>query len=175
MKLLGILMLIYKTKAFYYQYFRNSSQVTQFLLHFWGIHIKITCESNTAWKCATLPHWTISWKLWRNFYFLLGHLHELCIFLNFILFLNFTILYWFCQILKWIHHRYTCAPHPEPSSLLPPHTIPLGRPSAPAPRIQYCASNLDWRLVSYMILYMFQCHFLYLFHMCLFTLLQAIP
>ena len=79
-------------------------------------------------------------------------------FFNFILFLNFTILYWFCQILKWTRHRYTCVPHPEPSSLLPPHTIPLGRPSAPAPSIQYRASNLDWRLVSYMILYMFQCH-----------------
>ena len=39
---------------------------------------------------------------------------------NFILFLNFTILYQFCQISKWIHHRYTCVPHPEPSSLLPP-------------------------------------------------------
>ena len=25
---------------------------------------------------------------------------------NFILFLNFTILYWFCQTLKWIHHRF---------------------------------------------------------------------
>ena len=68
-------------------------------------------------------------------------------FFFFILFLNFTILYWFCQILKWIRHRYTCVPHPEPSSLLPPHTIPLGR-----------ASNLDWRLVPYMILYVFQCH-----------------
>ena len=29
-------------------------------------------------------------------------------FFNFILFLNFTILYWFCQISKWIHHKYTC-------------------------------------------------------------------
>ena len=37
-----------------------------------------------------------------------------------------------------------------------PRTIPLGRPSAPAPSIQYHASNLDWRFVSYMILYMFQ-------------------
>ena len=53
---------------------------------------------------------------------------------------------------------YTCVPHPEPSSLLPPHTIPLGHPSAPAPSIQYRASNLDWQLVSYMIFYMFQCH-----------------
>ena len=75
-----------------------------------------------------------------------------------ILFLNFTILYWFCQILKWIRHRYTCVFHHEPSSLLPPHIIPLGHPSAPAPSIQYRALNLDWRLVSYMILYMFQCY-----------------
>ena len=74
-------------------------------------------------------------------------------FFNFILFLNFTILYWFCQILKWICHRYTCVPHPEPSSLLPHHSIPLGRPSAPAPSIQYRASNLDWQLISYMVFY----------------------
>ena len=79
-------------------------------------------------------------------------------FFNFILFLNFTILYWFCQTSKWIHHRYTCVHHPEPSSLLPPHTIPLGHPSAPAPSIQCHASNLDWRLIPYMILYVFQCH-----------------
>ena len=76
----------------------------------------------------------------------------------FILFFNFRILYWFCHISTWIHHRYTCVPHPEPSSLLPPRTIPLSRPSAPAPNIQYRSSNLDWQLVSYMILFMFQCH-----------------
>ena len=76
---------------------------------------------------------------------------------NFILFLNFTILYWFCHISKWIRHRHTRVPHREPSSLLPPHTIPLGRPSAPAPSIQYRALILDWRFVSYMILYIFQC------------------
>ena len=87
----------------------------------------------------------------------LGISFPILIFFNFILF-NFTILYWFCHISKWIRHRYTCVPHPEPSSLLPPHTIPQGRPSAPAPSIQYRASNLDWRLVSYMILYMFQCY-----------------
>jgi len=69
------------------------------------------------------------------------------------------MLYWFYHISKWIHYRYTCVPHPEPSSLLLPHTIPLGGPSAPATSIQYRASNLDWRLVSYMILYVFQCHY----------------
>ena len=55
-------------------------------------------------------------------------------------------------------HKFTCAPHPEPSSLLPPHTLPLGRPSTPAPSIQYRALKLDWRLISYMIFYMFKCH-----------------
>ena len=91
-----------------------------------------------------------------EFLFLNINLIILFIFLNFILFfLNFTILYWFCQILKWIRHRYTCVPHPEPSSLLPPHTIPLGHPRVPAPSIHYRASNLDWRLVPYMILYIF--------------------
>ena len=49
---------------------------------------------------------------------------------------------------------YLCS-HPEPSSLLPPHTIPLGRPSAPAPSTQYRASNqvasqrsLPWKGIS---------------------------
>ena len=50
---------------------------------------------------------------------------------------------------------YTCS---TSWTLLPPHTIPLGRPSAPAPRIQYRASNLNWRLISHTILYMIQCH-----------------
>ena len=47
---------------------------------------------------------------------------------------------------------------PEPPSPVPPHTIPLGYPRAPASSIPYPASNLDWQFVSYMILYMFQCH-----------------
>ena len=42
--------------------------------------------------------------------------------------------------------------------LPPPRSISLGHLSAPAPSIQYHASNLDWRFVSHMILYMFQCH-----------------
>ena len=46
----------------------------------------------------------------------------------------------------------------NPPSHLPPQTIPLGHPSALAPSILYLASSLDWQFVSYMILYMFQCH-----------------
>ena len=52
---------------------------------------------------------------------------------------------------------YTCSQSWTPSHL-PPHTIPLGHPSAPAPSFLYPASNLDWWFISYMILYMFQCH-----------------
>ena len=96
---------------------------------------------------------------------------------SFSFFFMFMFVFWFCFCFlkfyfifklynivlvlpntKWICHRYTCVPHPEPSSLLPPHTIPLGHPSAPAPSIHYHALNLNWQLISYMILYMFQCH-----------------
>ena len=54
------------------------------------------------------------------------------LFFNFILFLNFTILYWFCHILKWIRHRHTRVPHPEPSSLpIPsPQVVPVHQPQA---------------------------------------------
>ena len=52
-------------------------------------------------------------------------------FFNFILF-NFTILYWFCHISKWICHRYTCVPQPEPSSLPIPSfwVVPVHHPQA---------------------------------------------
>ena len=74
------------------------------------------------------------------------------------LFFYFTILYWFCHTVTWIGHGCTCVPHPEPLSHLPPHPIPLGHPSAPAPNTLYHASNLDWWFISHMIIYMFQCH-----------------
>ena len=71
-------------------------------------------------------------------------------------FMDPSILFFF-NFLKFIIYLFIPPPHPEPPSLLPSRTIPLGLPSAPAPSIQYHALNLDWRFVSY-ILYMFQCH-----------------
>ena len=67
----------------------------------------------------------------------------------------FTILYWSCHTSTWIRHGCTHVPNPEPPFYLPPHTIPLGHPSAPTPSFLYPASNLNWRFVSDMILYMF--------------------
>ena len=121
----------------------------------YSFHTSYVCECNKSQNPGASKVENTALLLFFPLYFL-SFFYSF--FFNFILFLNFTILYWFCQILKWICHRYTCVPHPEPSSLLPPHTLPLGRPSAPAPSIQYRALNLDWRLISYMILYMFQCH-----------------
>ena len=64
------------------------------------------------------------------------------------------------MVLPYINMNPPCTrvPHPEPPSYHPPHTIPLGHPSAPAPSILYPALNLDWRFVSHVILYMFHCH-----------------
>ena len=70
----------------------------------------------------------------------------------------FTILYWFCHTSTWICHACTRVSHPEPLSYIPPHPIPLGHPSAPALNILCHALNLDWRFISHMMLYMFQCH-----------------
>ena len=38
----------------------------------------------------------------------------------------------FCHTFTGISHGYTCVPHPDPPSHLPPHPIPQGHPSAPA-------------------------------------------
>ena len=70
----------------------------------------------------------------------------------------FTILYWFCHTLTWICHGCTWVPNPEIPSHLPPHIISLDHPHAPAPSILYPVLNIDWRFVSYLIVYMFQCH-----------------
>ena len=92
----------------------------------------------------------------------------------------------FCHTFTWISHGCTCVPHPETTPHnLPPHPIPLGHPSAPALSTLSHASNLDWRSVSHMIGYMFQCYSLnsshppllpqspivYSLHLCLFCCL----
>ena len=63
----------------------------------------------------------------------------------------------FCHTLTWISHGFTCVPHPAPPSCLPPHPIPLGLPSAPAP--SSCLMHPAWAGdVSPLIVYLFQCY-----------------
>ena len=84
--------------------------------------------------------------------------------MNFIYFFKFYFIFKLYNIVLVLPNIEMNPPQVYPRSpswtLLPPPstTLPLGRPSAPAPSIQHHASNLDWRLVSYMILYMFQCY-----------------
>ena len=47
-----------------------------------------------------------------------------------------------CHTLTWISHGFTCVPHPDPPSCLPPHLIPLGLPSAPA--LSTCLVHPTW-------------------------------
>ena len=85
------------------------------LLHCRQILYQLSYEGSLGFgKCALFTVLTFSETNWRlnQFYTIF-----IVFFFNFILFLNFTILYWFCPISKWIRHRYTCVPHPEPSSL----------------------------------------------------------
>ena len=83
------------------------------------------------------------------FYFLL---------LYFILY--FTLQYCIGFAIHWHESTMgvTWVPNPETPSHLSPRIISLGHPSAPAPSLLYPVSNLDWWFVSYMIVYMFQCH-----------------
>ena len=48
----------------------------------------------------------------------------------------------FWHTFTWISHGCTCVPHPEAPSRLPPHPIPQGHPSAPAPSTLSHAWNL---------------------------------
>ena len=102
-------------------------------------------------------YWGIKYGFWQCKMLLC--LKDSNIIKNFLsFFFYFTILYWFCHVSTCIRHGCTRVPHPETPSHLPPRTIPLGHPSAPAPSLLYPALNLDWRFISYMILYMFECH-----------------
>ena len=75
-------------------------------------------------------------------------------------FFYFTILYLFFHTSTCICHGCTRVPHPEPLFHLPPHTIPLCHPCAPAPSFLYPALNLDWRFVSFSTFLNYDCHYL---------------
>ena len=76
----------------------------------------------------------VAFKLFHNLR------HDICLFIY--LFIPFIFISWrlitlqycsgFCHTLTWISHGFTCIPHPDPPSYLPPHPIPLGHPSAQA-------------------------------------------
>ena len=69
-------------------------------------------------------------------------------------------------------------PHPEPPSHLPPHPIPLGHPSAPAPSTLYHALNLDWRFISHkstLFIYLFLNLFILIGGYLLYNIVLVLP
>ena len=70
-------------------------------------------------------------------------------------------------------HQYESAmgvnmsPHPESPSHVPPHSIALGCPRAPALNALCHASNLHWSSILYKVIYMFQYYSLKSSHPCL--------
>ena len=99
------------------------------------------CES---WTVKKAEHWRID-----AFFFLMFK----NIFIYFVCLFVFILQY----CIGFAIHQHASAtgvhvfPILNPPSLLPPH-------STPAPSFLYSASNLDWQFISYMILYMLQCH-----------------
>ena len=80
---------------------------------------------------------------------------------SFLFLFYFILLYNTVLVLPYIDMNqpwmYMSSPSWTPSHL-PPHIISLDHPHAPAPSMLYPVSNIDWRFISYMIVYMFQCH-----------------
>ena len=89
------------------------------------------CES---WTIMKAEHWRID-----------------TFFCLFIYLFCFTILYWFCHTLTWIHQGCTCVPHPEP----PPTSLPI--PSLWVVRVHQpqapCIMHQTWTGDSFHIWY----------------------
>ena len=54
----------------------------------------------------------------------------------------------FCHTLTRISHGFTCVPHPDAPSRLPPHPIPLGLPSAPARSTCLWENSIETSILS---------------------------
>ena len=70
----------------------------------------------------------------------------------------FTILWWFLTYIDMNQTRVHMCPLSWTPSHLPHHPIPLGCPTALALSTLFHASNLDWRSISHMVIYTFQCY-----------------
>ena len=132
----------------------DSSVITSFLLLNFSV-LKLQWHISKVSNYYMKPFIMYLSGIVNSFIYLFFQIFSLFIYLFIIIIFYCTILYWFCHTSTCICQGCTRVPHPEPPSHRPPLTIPLGHLSAPAPIFLYPALNLDWRFISYMILYMF--------------------
>ena len=117
-------------------------------------HVKLGAEagvmepqSNREARKGFLSGFTGTRKL---FFFFLYSRSLLVIY--FIIIFSFIFISWglitlqycsgFCHTLTWISHGFTCVPHPNSPSHLPPHPILLGLPSVPV--LSTCLMHPTW-------------------------------
>ena len=104
----------------------------------------------TAQPCLWSNSHIHTWLIEKPYLWLDGSLlakSSLCFFFFPFIFISWRLIILqycsgFCHTLTWISHGFTCAPHPDPSSHLPLHPIPLGHPSAPA--LITCLMHPTW-------------------------------
>ena len=120
-----------------------------------ALPLTIACDWVT-WESLTLFHlWRAYERRWQRLF----HLEWSSVFIKWFIpfdkyffFFSFIFISWrlitlkycsgFCHTLTWISHAFTCIPHPDPPSHLPPHPILLGLPIAPA--LSTCLMHLTW-------------------------------
>ena len=105
---------------------------------------------------------TTAIKRLKGFYlFFIFIFLQTCQFILFYFIFYFILLYNTVLVLPYIDMNppqvYMSSQSWTPSHLAP-CIISLDHPGAPAPSILYPVLNINWRFISYLIVYMFQCH-----------------
>ena len=101
-----------------------------------GNPLQYSCLENPmdggAWRATVHGVVESETTEWLHFHFLF--------FFSFIYLFSLQYCSGFCHILTWIRHRYTCVPHPEPTSLpiASLWVIPVHQPRAP------CLMHWTW-------------------------------
>ena len=116
-------------------------------------------QETLVWFLGQKDPWRRKWQPTPVFFFLIN---KIFIYFNWKL---ITLQYCNIAVVFAIHWQESAtvvhvSPCLKPPFHLPPHSTPLGCPSAPALSALFRASNLDWPSISFMVIYMFQCYFL---------------
>ena len=114
---------------------------TSFVVGYWTVSLLVFLLFVLSVNMRVIPK-----SLWLWFYFSISF-NSFVFFFFPLIFISWRLITLqhcsgFCQALTWISHGVICIPHPDPTSHLPLHSIPLGLPSAPA--LSTCLMHPTW-------------------------------